>query len=75
MGEFATGSIEHTLLFGVDLFREEQDFDNRFQTTDVPTQNIFNPVYGIVSRPELDEFELDGFFGTKTDFLGIYLQD
>lgn len=75
VGEFATGSVEHTLLFGVDLFREEQDFDIRFQFEGVPTQNIFNPVYGIVSRPELEEFQEDGFFGTKTDFLGIYLQD
>ena len=83
VGEFATGSVEHTLLFGVDLFRETQDIDNRFSTEPddpeerggAPSINIFDPEFGLASRPERDELALNFISDNQTDTLGIYLQD
>lgn len=76
VGEFATGSIEHTLLFGVDLFRGTVDDDNRFSAIgDAPSINIFDPEYGLAPRPGRNELPRRFIFETKTDTLGIYLQD
>ena len=86
VGEFATGSIEHTLLFGVDLFRFDRSTDNFFDEDEggsAPPINIFSPEYGLASRPnrdELSELALAGIVGRnitdlQTDTLGIYLQD
>lgn len=76
VGEFATGSIEHTLLFGIDLFRETQDLNNRFSGNDVAASiDIFNPEYGVVPRPERDELPITANIDNQTDTLGIYLQD
>ena len=76
VGEFATGSVEHTLLFGVDLFRETRDIDNRFsEGDDAPSIDIFNPEYGVAPRPERDELPINFILDTQTDTLGIYLQD
>lgn len=74
VGEFTTGTIEHTLLFGVDLFRGEQDLDNRRQFEGIPSINIFDPVYNF-SRPDRDELPIQVETATTTDILGIYLQD
>ncbi|NEQ20894.1 MAG: TonB-dependent siderophore receptor [Microcoleus sp. SIO2G3] len=79
IGEFATGSIDHTLLFGVDLDRTEDvqfaqagSFDSPFPL------NIFDPDYD--ADPDFDFEELPflsnfGFAETQIDRLGIYLQD
>mgnify|MGYP001799987478 CR=1 FL=1 len=75
VGEFMTGSINHTLLAGVDLIRRDEftlaggDF-----FTPAPL-NIFNPVYGQTPRPDFDTIPafFDGDF--QLDFLGVYLQD
>ncbi|MBE7385472.1 MAG: TonB-dependent receptor [Leptolyngbya sp. SIO1E4] len=76
VGEFSTGSVEHTLLFGIDLFRETLDLDNRFsEDGDAPSINIFNPEYGLASRPERDELPINFLFENQTDTLGIYLQN
>lgn len=74
VGEFATGPIEHTLLFGVDLYRGEQDLDNRRQFENIPSLNIFDPEYGF-SRPNRDDLPIRIENATTTDILGIYLQD
>ena len=83
VGEFATGSVDHTLLFGIDLFRETSEFDN-VSSADPdnpesrgggPDLNIFDPEYGVVPRPGRDELELPNVGDDKTDTLGIYLQD
>ncbi|AFZ17621.1 TonB-dependent siderophore receptor [Allocoleopsis franciscana] len=79
VGEFATGSIKHTLLFGVDLNRIENaqllwggSFGNPLPL------NIFAPDYG--ADPNID-FKtlpfLSGFGPSKvqTDRLGVYIQD
>jgi iron complex outermembrane recepter protein len=74
VGEFTTGTIEHTLLFGIDLLRGEQDLDNRRQFENIPSINIFDPIYNF-SRPDRDELPIQVETATTTDILGIYLQD
>ena len=77
VGKFATGSIDHTLLFGVDLFRDIFDqLQSRLPEGETPSINLFDPVYGVISRPELSELT-EKFFNFKntTEYLGIYLQD
>ena len=77
VGEFATGSIEHNLLFGVDLFRRDRDLDNRFSEddNDAGSINIFDPELGVIPRPERDDLPNDLMLNSQTDTLGIYLQD
>ncbi|NBD18402.1 MAG: TonB-dependent siderophore receptor [Cyanobacteria bacterium] len=77
VGNFQTGSIEHEVLFGVDLNREIEDRQGR-STDDsfgVTTINVFDPVYddGTPSREELNFTAVD--VDNQTDSLGIYLQD
>jgi iron complex outermembrane receptor protein len=74
IGKVATGSIQHTLLFGIDLSRGTQDIDNRRQFDDIPTQNIFSPVYGFV-KPNRDQLPIRVDIGTTTEILGLYVQD
>jgi iron complex outermembrane recepter protein len=75
VGKFATAGIEHTLLFGVDLSHNNErifivgDFE-----TPIPV-NIFNPVYGQITRPEKDTLPDFGGDEIKTNRLGIYVQD
>ncbi|MEG4574933.1 TonB-dependent receptor [Microcoleus sp. N3A4] len=75
VGEFATGSVKHTLIFGADIsYNDERIFAvGDFITPQ--TLNIFNPVYGQIPRP--DEDTLAGFGGTrvKTSRYGFYVQD
>lgn len=75
VGEFSTGSIEHTLLMGVDLFRRDLTASSRLDTTpQLPFFNIFNPVYG-VPRPASFSDPLPVESTARTDNLGIYVQD
>ena len=70
-------------MFGVDLFRETVDADNRFSTEPddletrggAPAINIFNPEFGLGSRPDRDELLLSAISENQTNTLGIYLQD
>ncbi|MEM7714755.1 MAG: TonB-dependent siderophore receptor [Cyanobacteria bacterium P01_A01_bin.68] len=75
VGEFATGSIEHKLLFGVDLNRSEDIERTRFDFSAPQTLNIFNPVYGLVPEIDPDDIPLARNNDIQTDRLGIYLQD
>lgn len=79
-GKFNTGPLEHNLLFGVDLSREESqgvsrlDFNPAFFTP----INIFNPDYLAVPTPDLADLPIfpgATSFETTTNRLGIYLQD
>ncbi|NJK70402.1 MAG: TonB-dependent siderophore receptor [Microcoleus sp. SU_5_3] len=70
VGKFFTGSIQHQLLFGVDLTRRESQ-SSVSRTFAAPSIDIFNPVYG----QERGEITSDGAFFSLTDSLGIYLQD
>lgn len=74
IGEFATGPIEHTLLFGVDLERQTVQGTNRGDTA--PGINIFDPIYDQIPRPARDELPILGRDEqNRLDSLGIYLQD
>ncbi|MEM8545238.1 MAG: TonB-dependent receptor [Cyanobacteria bacterium P01_H01_bin.119] len=75
VGEFATGSIEHTLLAGVDLYRREAENSRRFDFTPQPPFNVFDPVYGLVSRPDSFSEPPPQITDFRTDNLGIYVQD
>ncbi|MBF2028205.1 MAG: TonB-dependent receptor [Oscillatoriales cyanobacterium C42_A2020_001] len=76
IGKFNTGSVKHTLLFGVDLSRNVDDFNGKFDLDNPTFINIFNPVYGQVQRPAREQILSGGFASvTTTDRLGIYLQD
>jgi len=77
VGEFATGSIEHTLLFGVDLNRSDDNF-NSFTRLDTSTPlelNIFDPQYEAFPRPDFDDLPLFQDQETETERLGVFLQD
>lgn len=51
VGEFATGSIEHTVLFGFDVLYSD---NSNLATTDfAPPINLFDPQTGRVETPEL----------------------
>ncbi|MES1022913.1 TonB-dependent receptor [Gloeocapsa sp. BRSZ] len=76
VGEFSTGAIDHTLLLGVDLLRIDESSNNRFDFINgAPPINIFDPEYEIGSRPNRSQLPEFAIFGTRTDSLGIYLQD
>jgi len=70
VGNFSTGPIEHKLLVGVELFRENL-FKNRFDIGDIAPLDVFNPVYGAPLGPIT--FSIDN--GTLTQSAGFYIQD
>lgn len=69
--DLRTGEVEHKMLAGLDIRREDSDVVDRRATAGVPTLNIYNPTYG-VSIP-----------GTSLNLVGdqellqygVYLQD
>jgi iron complex outermembrane recepter protein len=69
VGEFDTGSIEHQLVAGVNLFRRESGLSgfNR----NAPPLDLFDPDYGQPLGEVIDRY--DNL--TTTDFVGFYLQD
>ncbi len=77
VGEFATGSVAHTLAFGVDLVRDSFEQIARFGLDSVVPApiNIFDPVYRVLPRPDIDELSVLLNTDLRTDRLGIYLQD
>ncbi len=71
IGKFATGSIQHQLLFGFDLnrFDNENPVVTEFEAAPI---DIFNPVYGQPpGTTVLSQFGVR----QQTNALGIYLQD
>lgn len=73
IGEFTTGSIAHTLLFGVDFSHNDERIVSRVGDT-IPL-NVFNPVYRQFTKPDEDEIPSFGGDDAEVDRLGIYLQD
>lgn len=70
VGKFLTGSVQHQLLFGVDLNSYENRIP-RFQGATAAPIDLFNPIYG--GQPEtLGEASSST---TVNRSLGIYLQD
>jgi len=76
VGEFSTGSVDHTLLIGVDLLRE-QFLSNVFRADFMGVRpfNIFNPVFGELTRPDFNQLPIPFDQDTQADRLGVYLQD
>ena len=70
VGKFSTGSIQHQLLFGVDLNRSIGAVP-KYASGDAATIDIFNPVYG---QPN-GSFTFEASNEAITDSFGIYLQD
>jgi iron complex outermembrane recepter protein len=70
VGKFKTGSIQHELLVGIELYRS--DTISKINEGPLNSIDLFNPDYSatIFSPPDtvIDDF-------TRTDELGIYLQD
>ncbi|MEH2439657.1 TonB-dependent siderophore receptor [Nostoc sp.] len=70
VGKFKTGSIQHQIVAGFDLFREAAGGQQINRS--IAPLDLFNPVYtqtlgGIIGDPSDDE--------TTSDSLGFYLQD
>ena len=78
-GKFATGSIKHNVLFGVDLGRTEAKQKTVFNpgpSSSAPL-DIFDPDYDAIPEPD-DDIDSIGLFNDDeitTDRLGIYIQD
>lgn len=75
IGEFATGSIEHTLLFGVDFSRNEETEITKVDISDPRPINIFDPVYGAFPDVDPDDLPVVVNRDDQIDRFGIYLQD
>jgi iron complex outermembrane recepter protein len=76
VGKFSTGSINHTLLLGVDLSRSDiSPFIVKGDLRTIVPLNIFDPVYGSVPRPPVSSFQLALDRTVETNRLGIYVQD
>lgn len=71
IGKFNTGSIEHNLLFGVEVSREQTKDQLDFRQ--ISAIDIFNPVY----QPEtVSNFAIPfGNIDTRKNSVGIYAQD
>ncbi|MEM7062454.1 MAG: TonB-dependent siderophore receptor [Cyanobacteria bacterium P01_B01_bin.77] len=79
VGKFETGSINHTLLFGVDYSRNRSDIvaviDPPIPTNLAPI-NIFDPVYGFAQRQSFDQFSVGARIqDVNTSRFGIFVQD
>ncbi|WP_206602826.1 TonB-dependent siderophore receptor [Leptolyngbya ohadii] len=77
VGEFSTGSIEHTLLFGVDFDRATSaGSQRRLPGNPSFPINIFTGESDTASRPELSDLTLLVRNGNqRQDSVGFYLQD
>ncbi|WP_421654597.1 TonB-dependent siderophore receptor [Leptothermofonsia sp. ETS-13] len=73
--KFATGSVQHTLIVGVDLGRQDAQGTNRgVPDGETPDINIFDPVYrGKPDRSTFTNLRRDS--KVRADGLGIFLQD
>lgn len=71
IGKFNTGSVEHTVLFGLEYAIGFSNF--RAEVRDSGLFDIFNPSAFV--RPTNEPFELRGLGESQTDSFGIYLQD
>lgn len=77
VGEFATGTVDHELVFGVDLNLTKDNFNDQIRLDDSnPLElNLFDPAYGTAPRPDFDELPLISDRETETRRLGVFIQD
>lgn len=73
VGEFATGAIQHTLLFGVDY--NHTDSNEFTRISDIQPFDILNPVDGQFDGLDPDVQPIFRDINIQTDRLGIYIQD
>ncbi len=71
IGRFATGSIQHQLLFGFEYVKEYENPEFRCCEENYPSINIFNPVYSRERYPKEPNF----FRDDETTTIGVYIQD
>ncbi len=75
--DFATGPLDHTVLFGIDYARSVWDQDLGFDLLSVPPIDIRNPVYGVpITVPNSPATAT--LFSTTREILeqtGLYIQD
>ncbi|WP_138501638.1 TonB-dependent receptor [Nostoc sp. PA-18-2419] len=69
VGKFATGSIRHQLVTGVNFTKFTNDVNNTFRP--IAALDLFDPVYG--SQPGPITRRAESF--SSSDALGIYVQD
>jgi len=76
VGNFNTGSIEHSLVLGFDLERQDGFFDGRFQNSAPELAvDLQNPQFGLVPRPRQEDLPQRFVEDLQIDNLGIYIQD
>ena len=75
VGEFATGPINHRLLAGFDFYRREDNGLGRIDLFNPFSFNIFNPVYGLVPRPDFDQLPVFLDQDINLNSYGFYIQD
>ncbi|MEM6502415.1 MAG: TonB-dependent siderophore receptor [Cyanobacteria bacterium P01_C01_bin.89] len=81
VGEFKTGSLEHTLLVGIDFlsFRGNDGAESQTFIPPNPSKigllNIFNPNYDALPTLDLEDLSVVQMSESFTDSLGIYVQD
>lgn len=75
VGEFDTGSVGHTLLFGVDLNRTDNFELTGGDFVNLQFLDIFDPVFGAFDNLDPDNLPVIFNNDIQTDRLGIYLQD
>jgi iron complex outermembrane receptor protein len=69
VGKFKTGSLQHELVAGFDLYRDISLFDQTMRA--IASIDVFNPVYGQPAGRLLSRSDQK----TKNDQLGLYIQD
>ncbi|MEM9905684.1 MAG: TonB-dependent siderophore receptor [Cyanobacteria bacterium P01_D01_bin.44] len=75
VAEFNTGDIGHTLLAGVDLFRQNDGALLRGDLFAPVPLNIFDPIYGNVPDQDPSDLPIISDTESQIDALGVYLQD
>ncbi|MEL7316994.1 MAG: TonB-dependent receptor, partial [Cyanobacteria bacterium J06559_3] len=76
VGRFETGSIGHTVLFGVDFSWNRSDIESRIDLAAPSILNIFDPIYGTSARRSFEELPNPARVQVvTTSRLGIFLQD
>jgi iron complex outermembrane recepter protein len=71
IGNFATGSIQHQLLFGLDLGRVTGEFSG--QNREIALLDLFDPIYGQPPGAVIPGSEYDN--KNETEELGLIVQD
>ena len=81
-GNFATGKIEHNLLFGIDLNHSQTNLSTRFAPFPLDSSNpslsfinIFDPDYDAFPVPDPETVDFFNDDDVTNNRLGIYLQD